>query len=365
MTKKRIFLFTFLALLLSLPSCPKKQPNEIKIGVVLPLTGASANHGQDARDGLELAMEDIQKNPPIKGKEIQLIYEDNHSSATDSVSATQKLINSDGVRIIIGPIASSDALAMIPVTEASNVLLFSPAASSPKITGKGKIFFRISLLAEPQGQMAARFTLNTLKFDRVSIFFLNDDTGRGYAGSFADEFQKLGGTIAFQDSYGKELTDFKSQILKLKEAGSKVVYLPAVPRTLGLIIKQSHELGYDPIFVSNYGSEGADLLNIAGTLANERVFLTSFRLDSRFIKRYKSRFGKEPGIAASLGYDSLSVIAEAIHSKNSTDPFIIRDGLHSLAGYIGATGKISFDRNGDPIRQIVIRKITNGTFEEM
>lgn len=275
------------------------------------------------------------------------------------------MINSEGVKIIIGPISSANALAMIPVTEAAGVLLLSPSASSPEITGKGKLFFRTSVLSKPQGRKAARYIFKTLKSNRVSIFYLNDETGRGYTEFFEEEFVKLGGTIAVKDSYEKTAEDFSAQIPKFKDAGAEVIYVPAVPRTLGLIIKQAHELGYDPIFITNYGSEGQDVITLAGDLANDRVFLTSVRISPDFIKNYRTRYRKEPEIFAPIAYDALSILAKVIADKNSTDPAVLETALRSLQGYTGASGKIAFDKNGDPVRGISFRKVANGAFQEL
>lgn len=354
-----------IAFLITVLYISERGLNVIKIGVVLPLTGPAANHGQDAMDGLRMALEEINAAPPIKGKSVRLLYEDNQSRPTDAVSATKKLINANRVKIIIGPISSTNTLAMLPVTEAEGVLLFSPAASSPEISGKGKLFFRTSLLASPQGAKAAQFTFGRLQCSRAAILFIDDDTGRAYSGSFEDEFGKIGGTVVAKESYEKTGTDFRTQITKIKVKNAKVVYVPAVPRSLGMIIQQCHELDYDPIFVSNYGSEGEDLISIAGELANDQVYLTSLRLDPNFVSHYRSRFGKQPGIAAPLAYDALNVLVRAIRETQLISPTKLAEQLRGLGGHTGATGKFSFDEMGEPIREIIIRGVVNGTFREI
>jgi branched-chain amino acid transport system substrate-binding protein len=350
-------------LLAGAAGCGRPQSTETEIGVVLPLTGASANHGKDSRDGLDLALADIEAKHLLRGRRLKLVVEDDRSAPASAVSATSKLLGVDKVRIILGPISSSNMLAMIPVTERAKALLLSPAASSPKISGAGSLVFRTSLLAEPQAAAAASFARKVLKADAASIFFINDDTGRGYAEAFRSDFRAAGGQVLSVDTYEKTDRDFRTKLLKLKVAKAPLVYVPAVPSTMGLIIKQSHEIGYDPLFLSNYGSEGEDLISIAGDLANNRVYLTSVRLDAGFLKRYQARFGKQPGIAAPLAYDALMVLAEAIASVG-TDPAALGDALHSLREFQGVTGRFSFDKRGDPVREIVIRTVARGAFQE-
>lgn len=259
-----------------------KQEKTIKIGALLPLTGPSANHGQDAKEGMNLALKEIRNSDKILGNKIEIIWEDDNSTPQGAISGAQKLINIDKVAVIIGPISSSATLAVAPLAEKSKVVLLSPSASSPEISDAGDFIFRNSLLAPPQGKKMAQFCFENLKITKVDVLFLNDDTGWGYYNSFKQNFESLGGKINLVENYDKTDTDFRPQIIKLKKDGAKAVYVPSVPQTMGLILKQSAELGYNPIFLANIGVEGEDLLKIAGEKA-EGIYYTSLIVNEKFL----------------------------------------------------------------------------------
>jgi len=118
------------------------EEEPIKIGAVLPLTGTESSWGADAKEGIELAVEEINSRGGIKNKKIEIIYEDGQCKPEPAVTAAQKLINVDRVSVIIGEICSSATLAIAPITETAKVVLISPGSASPKITEAGDFIFR-------------------------------------------------------------------------------------------------------------------------------------------------------------------------------------------------------------------------------
>lgn len=135
---KKLFavpLLFFVALIISL-GCAKKQPEEIKIGAILPLTGDGAKYGEEAKNGIELALEEL------KDSKIKVFYEDDQGTSSGAVNAFNKLVASVKAPVIIGPMYSSTALAVAPLAEKNKVVILSPSASSPELTKAGDYFFR-------------------------------------------------------------------------------------------------------------------------------------------------------------------------------------------------------------------------------
>jgi branched-chain amino acid transport system substrate-binding protein len=207
----------------------------------------------------------------------------------------------------------------------------------------------------------AEFCFRNLKQEAAAVFYINDDTGRGYYEAFRNAFESLGGKIIIVDTYDREDKDFRTQIIKLKSSGAKCVYVPAIPQTMGLIIKQSAELKYYPIYLGNIGIEGEDLLTIAGDLA-ENIFYTSVSVSEKFMENYEKTYGRMPKIAAPLAYDAIKIASIAI--KNAGYNAIrIKDALYQVTNYEGATGLMSsFDTNGDALRELIIKTVRNGKF---
>lgn len=359
--KRTLCWVLIIGLLISLGmlGCAKKEEGEIKIGIVLPLSGPAASHGEDIMGGIKLALSELNKEG-IKGEKIHLIIEDNQSSAQESVSALRKLINIHKVPVVIGPIASSDMLAMSPVAESAKIVLISPAASSPKISDAGDYIFRNSLLAEPQGEMMANFCYQTLRKKTAALLFIDDETGRGYKEAFESKFRSLGGKVVFLDSYDKSGSDFRTQLIKLKISQPAAVYVPSIPKTLGYILRQAKELGIETIFLANYGAEGDALLQTAGESA-EGIYYTSVPIDSDFIKKFENTYGRKPTIGAPLGYDTLKLVAEAIKNGGYSAEGIKKE-LYGIRDFNGATGRISFDEKGDAMKEVITKTIRNGSF---
>ena len=125
-------------------SAPEEGDDIITIGFIGPLTGDAVSYGEPISNGVRMAVDDINQAGGVNGKMLEVIYEDGRCTNEDALNAAQKLVNIDGVKMIIGGACSGETLAMLPVTEAAGVVVISPSASSPDLTGAGRFFFRNS-----------------------------------------------------------------------------------------------------------------------------------------------------------------------------------------------------------------------------
>jgi len=331
----------------------------IKIGILSPLTGASATHGEEGLRGSQMALDELTQ---LKQQSISIKYiiEDTHSKPSDAVSATRKLIDIDQVKIIVGWLSSSDALAVAPVCERNKTLFFAIGTSTPKLSGSGKYIFRHAPLSSAQATAAARYIVENLTGKVIGILYINDATGRGYYDTFVNSINEFGGNITAVEQYEKTATDMRTQLTKLKEKGCEILYIPCVPRTLGYILKQSKELAFSPQIISNFGAEGQELLDIAGMEANGIIY-TSFAMSSNFVDSYKSIYKKSPTMLAALVYDSMNLLFESI-SQNSDNPDAIAEYLRNIKLYQGVTGSIHFDEFQDAVKQVVFKTVKNNKF---
>lgn len=338
----------------------QQEENVIRIGIVLPLTGPAASHGKDIMSGLEMAYHEINASIRLRQPRLELFVEDDNSTPKGGVSALQKLIRTKHPPVVIGPVASSIMLAMIPLAEREKVVLFSPAASSPKISNSGQYIFRISLLAPSQTNALAEYAKNQLAADRAAILFINDDTGLAYKKAFVKAFVKFDGKMVFEDSYGKDALDFRTQLTKLKTVDPQITFLPGIPRTIGLILRQAKELGIETQFLGNYGAEGSDLLTTGGNAVEGFVY-TSIPISNEFIESFKEKNGRYPTIGAPLGYDALKIVWK-IANEYGISSESIRKGLHMLKDYKGATGMTTLLPSGDAEKEVTLKIVRNGKF---
>lgn len=358
MKKIILFLLTFIVLIACNPQ--KEDKETIEIGVVIPLTGPAANHGKDLLEGINMAYKEIHHKIDTSKYDVQLIIEDDFSKPQGGVSALQKIIQLHDPLIVIGPIASSVMLAMVPIAEKNKTILFSPAASSPKLTNAGDYIFRMSLLAPDQTKLISDYTMNTLKIKKAGVLYINDDTGISYMQSFKNDFENNGGEIIFNVAYQKNDIDFRTQLSKLKNIDIEALFIPGVPRTVGIILRQAKELNLNLKFFGNYGAEGEDLITTAND-ATEGFIYTSIPISKDFARQYKKVNDKNPTIGPALGYDVMNIVFYLINIYGINKERV-KEGLQNLENYKGATGTTSILPSGDASKEVVLKTIEGGDF---
>ena len=339
---------------------------EIVIGSIQALTGETAKHGNNVKDGIDLAVEEINKNGGVNGKKIKIIHEDENCIPTKAVSAAQKLINIDKTKIILGPTCSSSSMAVAPVAEQNKVIMFTPISSVPALRQAGDYIFRNRVSGEPHSIKMANFAYNELNARTASTLYINLDNGISYSEEFIKEFEKLGGKILNTEAYEKGLQDFRTQLLKIKENNPDVIYLAG--QASQNAIKQARELGIKTQIIAPTKLQEADLFDIAGDSANGIYYsYESFDPNSKeqvvsyYQEKYKSKYGRESEVFAANAYDAVMLISKALEKcEENTD--CIKNHLYSIKNYEGVSGITTFDKDGEVLKPLIIKKTENRKF---
>lgn len=347
-------------------SCAKKE--EIKIGAILPLTGEGAKYGQSAKRGIDLAVEEINLKGGIKGKKLTVVYEDSKGDPKEGTSAIQKLITMEKVPAIIGAMASSVTLAVAPIAEKNKVVLLSPASSAPKITYAGDYIFRNCYSDLYEGRKMAHYIYNETTYRKIAIIHINNDYGIGLRDAFRGEFTKLGGNVTATETYGFGTTDFRTQISKIKDANPDAVYIVGYAE-MGRLLVQAKELGLKVPFFSCIMFEDPDILKVAGEVAEGIVYtFPSYNPESKedvvanFVSSFEKKYNQKPDGFAANAYDALKILVVAIKEGGEKSQQI-KKALYSIKNYPGVTGETSFDKNGDVIKLIGIKRVEKGDFK--
>ena len=155
----------------------------------------------------------------------------------------------------------------------------------------------------------------------------------------------------------------------MKNKNPDVIFAPGNYGESALLIRQARDLGIDVPFLGGDTWEAPEFLSIGGEAVEGAVFSTHFTAEApvtpesdRFLSLYREKFGKEANAFAALGYDAYMVILDVIEKVGSADPQAIRDGLAQVEGFVGATGIISLDENGDAVKSAVINRVEDGKF---
>jgi branched-chain amino acid transport system substrate-binding protein len=329
----------------------KSSNNEVlKIGFVGPLTGEASSYGQIAKEGVELAVQEINSKGGIDGRMVEVIYEDGKCSGKDAVSAAQKLIIIDKVQYIIGGMCSGETLGLGPVAESVQVLVISPGSSNSQITDLGDYIFRNHPSDGFAGKAIAGLAINNGN-KKIGIISENTDYAQGIRTIFLEEFKNLGGEVLVDESFNTGNADFRSSLLKMKASGVDSIFVnPQTESGAVQIANQARELALDVQFFGAYfnGESARNSDALDGIIMVALPDIAENNNASNFSKNFVSKFNKEPEypFVAGAAYDIVYILKQAIEKQgdNSTR---VKDYLYTMKPFEGTVGNYNFDENGD------------------
>lgn len=354
-------------------SISDKAPEEtgpIKIGFIGPLTGDAAAYGEPARNVTRIAVDEINAAGGIDGRMLEVIYEDGKCNGPDAVGAAQKLINVDGVKVIIGGFCSGESLAVEPVTTAAGVFLISAGSSSPDLTGVSSLFARTCPSDAGQGETLADIVYNDKKWEKVAVMQEQTDYAVGLFGSFNTFFAALGGQ-SLKEEFPSTQTDFRTSLTKLKAQDPDALLLALqTPAMAERILQQAQELGWDiPLILPD--SVIGDRELVANNAAQfEGAIGAEFGIDLKNPKfqklstTYRERYGEEMPLPnyGQTEYDAVYLLADAIDSVGY-DAKEIADWIRGIEDWNGASGDVTIGENGDRIGGHVAKIVQGGKVE--
>ncbi|KRL37511.1 ABC transporter substrate-binding protein [Liquorilactobacillus uvarum] len=350
--------------------------NTIKIGVNMELSGAAAGYGNSQKQGIQLAVKEINKKGGInvngKKKKITLIIRDNKTSTSTSASVAAQLVNKDKVNAIVGPATTNAGTAQIPNITKAAVPSVSPSATDPNYTlqKSGKVqpyVFRACYQNNFQGSTAAKFAYTNLKAKRVAILADNSsDYGTGLAKAFKKSYK---GKITASQYFQEGDKDFNAILTSFKNKKIDAIYAPGYYSEIGLIIKQARQAGINVPIIGSDGMADPKLAQIAGSKSATNVYYTtpfSTRVANqngtakKFMTAFKNEYNEEAPTFSALAYDSVNMIKEAIENEKSADSVKIAEGLAKIKNFDGVTGKITIDSKHNAHKPIVVETLTDG-----
>jgi branched-chain amino acid transport system substrate-binding protein len=347
----------------SLTSSLAAEPREVKVGVSLPVSGALAAYGKTTLEGIRMRVEEVNATGGVNGATIKLIVEDNLGDSTAAINAYNKLAGSDKVVGILGPITSSAALAIRRSAAKLKVPIISPTATSDKVTQGHGYMFRACFNDSFQGRIIANFVIKEAK-KAATFVDMNSDYSKGLAKSFKAAFEADGGTVVAEEKYQQKDTEFGAQLKRIKQAGAETVFVPGYPPELPLIIKQSKAIGLTARLCGADGWDNEAVINGSGDSIENCLLVGAFSPEDErpavkaFVAAFKKRTGNNPGTFEALGYDSASLMIEAI--KGGATPESVQKSLLKIKDFDAVTGRITISPDGDAVKGAVVLRIVKG-----
>jgi branched-chain amino acid transport system substrate-binding protein len=343
---------------------------EWRVGAFLSLSGAQTQFGVDTKEGIELAVEEINKAGGVRGKPIKLMVEDDKSNQQEATNKVLQLIDRDKAVALLGEVASSISKAAGIVANKRKIPMISPSSTNLDVTKVGPFVFRVCFTDDVQGQVGARFVANTLKKKKVAILFATDNLySAGLAKDFRDEAQKLGLTVVGEKGFLNNETNFTTYLTELRDAGPEIIYAPIYYNAMIPVARQAKAVGIKgDMFLGTDGWHTDALVKDAGEEMNGAYLTDHFAPDiplaasQAFVKGYRAKFNHDPSALSAQGYDAAGLLADAIKRAKADTPEAIRDAIAETKDYQGATGNITInaDRNAD--KPIVVVQIKDGKF---
>jgi branched-chain amino acid transport system substrate-binding protein len=340
---------------------------DIKIGVLLPMTGGLSAFGDWTKKGIDLAYE---QKKTVLGEKIVLVYVDTRSEKTEAANAMARLIDKEKVVAVIGEISSSNSMAAAEIAEARKVPQVAVTSTSPLVTQGKKFVSRVCFIDPFQGTALAEFAGKNLKVKKVTIFIdIEQDYSVSMTNYFVERFEKKYKGQVQKVQYKSGDQEFSAQIAQAIAFGSDAIMIPGFYNEIALIAQQARSMGFKGYILAGDGADAPELVKIGGKAVEGLYFTTHYvpeaantKISKDFVEAFKKKYGMLPAMNAALGYDAYMLIVDAIERAKSKDPVKINEAIRSTKGFQGVSGTITIDANGNPIKDVIIVKVQNGQF---
>lgn len=374
MKKKILVVALVLALIVSaFAGCGggEGDADTVKLGGIAPLTGELAVYGVPTNNGIQLAIDEINANGGVLGKQIEFFSYDEKGDATEAVNAYNKLVQNDGVCAIIGDVTSGNTVAVAQQSVADNIPIITPTGTSVDITKQGENVFRACFIDPYQGQTMASYAQKELGAKTAAILYnTSDDYSIGCVAAFEEQAKALGLQIVAKEGYKKGDVDFKAQLTTIAGKSPEVLFVPVYAEDVALITVQAKTVGVKATFLGVDGWDGVvSKIDASNIDAVEGALFTNHYSPQGteqklvdFIANYTEKFGEAPISFSALGYDAVYMMVQAIEAAGSTDSQAIIDALKAV-DFAGTTGTMKFDENRNPVKSAFIITIKGGEYE--
>ncbi len=344
----------------------------VRIGVYEPLSGKDKEHGELELQGIELAHELF---PEVIGKKVELVYADNKSDVDVAISAAENLVEKK-VSVVLGSYGNTLSLVGGEIFTKAKIPAIAVTATNPLVTSSSDYYFRTCFVESFQGVALAKYAIEQAGTSKAAIFKdADDDYAAAVSQTFSDKMVQItedDNAIAQVIEYRSSQNDFKKQLQQIKDSGAGVVLLASKKNDAIKIMQQAKEMGLQLTFLGTDNWENEGFVKDGGAAVEGAAFSTYFDPETAitqntevFLKAYREKYGEdaEPASDVALGFDAYMLAVNAINSAGtSMDTQTIRDKLAATKNFPGASGNITFNENGDPIKSVVIKAIINGKF---
>lgn len=364
--------FIILALVLAAVIPSEAFGGEVKIGFVLSMTGGSAAYGEAQKNGVQLAVDEINANVGVDAVKIVPIYDDDASTPQQGINVFNKFINADKVAIIIGPTLSSTAKSTDRIAQQAGVPVLAVSNTAKGITEIGDFIFRVSLPESVVVPNTVRAVKERLGIKKVAVLYGNDDafTKAGFD-AFKKALMENNIEIVSEQTFAKGDRDFSPQLTQVRGLNPDAIVVSALVDEASGIVSQARRLGIlaKVRIIGGNGFNSPALIKNAGEAAEGVIVGASWSdtsinpLNKQFVSAFTKKYGTAPDQFAAQAYAGVKIAYEAVSRAGSApDRLAIRDALAGIRDMDTVLGKFSFTPGRDAKSSPVVQEVTAGRF---
>ena len=359
----------FPALALCAAACAdRNRVPEIRVGVLASLTGTRVEvSGIGTREGAEFAARALNDSGgvDIAGTRYRLVpvLVDIGENTDQATSAAQQLINSPDITAIIGPQYSRNAIPVANLAENAGVPMITPMATHPDVTAHKRWVFRICALDEVQSRALAQYAVDSLHARTAAVLFdISAAYSRDLASGFERDLVARGGVMLARETYTADAAHtFVSQLQRIRATHPDVVFLPNEVVEDTIQLREARQLG---LAMPMLGTDLSTADMARKEPASEGMYLThqwspllTTPVSQRFTTSFRAAYHHEPLSTTATTYDAVMLIADALHRAGKSDAESLRSALAATRAFPGITGVISYEKGGDPVKNVVVLQI--------
>src|SRR5262249_51122596 len=343
-----------------------------KIGVITSLTGSQAAFGEAHKNGYAIALDEINAKGGVLGKKVELDIYDDQSKPDQAVQGVSKLVDQDGVPIILGSYSSENTKAIIgSVTQRETPLIIPTATADNVMDSKSPWVFRICAGANDYARATIAFLKANGAPKTMAIVYENTNFGQSNMKAMSAAAKEAGTNLVAVESYEAKSPDYKAVLQRVKQANPDVIYFCSYLLDASTLMRQTREVDLNPKYYTSAGTgfaaaefptdkgagKNADFTFSVSQWLPSAKWAGSREFDDEYFKRFKSH----PQYHAMQAYAALRVAAEAINTAKSLEPAKIRDAIKNLNMPATPFGAIKFD-NGQNQHPVLITQIQGGQY---
>ena len=344
--------------------------NTAKIGLITATTGGAAAYGLAIKEGVELAVEEINAKSKTK---IELIVTDEKGVKNEAINAMNKVVHKDNVVAVCGPMLSGTMFAAGPIAQQAGVPTLGTSTTAEGITDIGNFIFRNAVPESIAIPAAVEKAHKVLGFKKVAIMYSNNnDMQVSVFNTYKDVFAKLGVEVVAIETFADKDTDFSAQLTKIQQLNPDVLAVAALYQEGSLIMKKARDMGMNMPVIGNNGFNSPEYMKLAGKAADGSIVGSPWLPEKQdekvenFRKAFKAKYNHEPDQFAAQAYDGMYLLHAAIEKAATvTDRKKVREALAGIKDFVGVTGKFAFDEKRNPKMDINVLMVKDGKFVEL